>query len=671
MIGTESKALNPVQVQEMLLSQPLSFIPNQGQAPPGVKYYAVSGTQAITVTSKGLVMRIPAAGSAGRLQTLGLEPEGLNPQAEITPGEPLAGKVNCFKGRDPQGWRTNIPSYGAVLYREAYPGIDLKFYGSGQHLEYDVIVQPGADPSRVRFRAPGAQHLTVNDQGDLVLSLPGGGEITQKKPVVYQEIDGRRVSREGGFQVAAGKPGTYGFALGPYDARYPLIIDPLVLVYSIILGGSTPPDRAEGVAVDASGNAYVTGWASSPDFPTTPGSYDTFLGGPMDAFVTKIGPDGTLLASTFLGGSSYDYGKGIAVDSAGNVYVAGSTESGDFPATVGAFQTTRNGIADAFVAKLNNSLSTLVYATYLGGTGEDRANAIALNQTGEAYVTGYTEFNSANFPTTAGAFQTSKPGQRDAFVTRFTAAGSGLVFSTYLGGSANDDGNAIAVDGSGQVYVAGNTSSTNFPTLKPYQAAKAGGADIFITKLLPDGPGLVFSTYLGGSGTDGAYGLAADGAGAAYVVGYTLSEDFPLANPIQGTFGGGDSDLFVSKLALTGDTLNLVYSTYLGGSGDEENSGIAVDGTGAAYVGGGSGSSDFPLKNNLLGVGGYGFLTKINPGGTEWVYSTRLPEGARAIALDPSGQHLCLAGGAWGSKASAMKVREAADMVGAIHLLLE
>ena len=460
---------------------------------------------------------------------------------------------------------------------------------------------------------------------------------------------------------------------GPYDARYPLVIDPLVLVYSIILGGSTPPDRAEAVAVDTSGNAYVTGWTLSADFPTTAGAYQTSLRGYQDAFVTKVGPDGTILASTFLGGGSYEYGYGITLDSVGNVYVTGSTESGNFPATAGAYQTALKGPADAFVAKLNNNLSTLTYATYLGGTGGDRGTAIALNQAGEAFVTGYT--NSVNFPTTAGAFQTNPPGVPNAFVTRFNADGSGLVFSTYLGGANFDEGYAIAVDGSGHVYVAGNTLSTNFPTLKPWQAAKAGGADggdVFVTKLLPDGSGLVFSTYLGGSAGDATYGIAADGAGAAYVVGYTGSTDFPLANPIQPALAG-ETDLFVSKLALTGDTLNLVYSTYLGGSGEEENSGIAVDVTGAAYVGGQTSSGDFPLKNPIPGISGYSFLTKINPGGTAWVYSTRLPEGARAIALDPLGRQICLAGGAVDGRASVMKVREeaAVNIVGAIYLLLE
>ena len=414
-----------LRAQEMLRSRPLSFIPNQGQAPSEVKYYALSGTHAVMLTPKGVVMRLPAAGSAGRLHTLHLTPVGLNPKAELTPVDPLAGKANYFKGRDPEQWRTNLPTYGAVLYREAYPGIDLKVYGTGRQLEYDVIVRPGADPSRVRFRAAGVQRLTVNDQGDLVLSLPGGGSITQKKPVVYQEIDGRRVPREGRFQVAAGKPGTYGFALGPYDPRYPLVIDPLVAVYSVTLGGTIAPlERAKGWPWTRAATPMSRATPTPPTSPSPPAPTRPPCRGYEDAFVTKLGPDGAVLASTFLGGGSYDEGRGIALDPDGNVYVVGTTESGNFPATVGAFDVTLNGSTDIFVAKLNNSLSALAYATYLGGSGSEFGEtAIALNQSREAFVTGYTA--STDFPTTPGAYQTSQAGTGDAFVTRLNACGLG------------------------------------------------------------------------------------------------------------------------------------------------------------------------------------------------------------------------------------------------------
>lgn len=692
MVGDRTLAVNPVRAQEIILSQPLSFIPNQGQASDQIQYYAVSGKCAVVLTPKGLVMRLPAAGSNRRLHALSLTPVGLNPQAELMPVEPLAGRANYFKGRDPKEWRTNLPTYGAVLYREAYPGIDLKVYGTGRQLEYDVIVKPGADPSRVRFRTTGVKRLNVNDQGDLVLSLPGGESITQKKPVVYQEIDGRRVPREGRFQLAAGKPGTYGFALGPYDSRYPLVIDPLVVVYSRILGGSSD-DVARGVAVDQSGNAYLTGYtySSAPSFPVTPGAYQSALKGPQDAFVIKLGPDGAVLAATFLGGTDYDDALGIAVDSAGNVYVTGTTYSSNFP-TVNAYQDHKHGDGDIFVAKLNNTLSSLLYATYLGGTGvigfsgEEFGRAIAVDPSGMAYVTGYTQ--PSDFPTTTGAFQTIRGGgQGDAFVAKINPNAVGaasLVYSSFLGGSSEDDAHAIAVDSSGAAYVAGSTKSSDFPTEKPYQGklSPVDTYDAFVTKILPDGLGKVYSTYLGGTAGADAVGIAVDGAGAAYVVGSTSSTDFPRQNPIQGTLGG-DYDAFISKLALVGNTLTLVYSTYLGGSvGGEEGVGgdwataVAVDGSGAAYILGGTASTDFPFRNPIPGSFGGDFVAKVNPGGTAWVYATGLMvngnEGFRCLAVDSAGQ--VYAAGRMGPNPTdvlALKFKETSNIVGPIYFLLE
>jgi Beta-propeller repeat len=661
---------------------PLYFMPNLGQAPPEVKYYAVSGKRTFLLTRESLVLRLPAVGSTGRLNTLALAPVGLNPKAELVPVEPLPGRVNYFKGQDPKEWRTNLPTYGAVLYREAYPGIDLKVYGTGRHLEYDVVVRPGADPSRVRFRATGVQRLIVNDQGDLVFTLPGGGSITQKKPVVYQEIDGRRVPREGRFQVAAGKTGTYGFALGPYDSRYPLVIDPLVVVYSRIFGGSSD-DIAFGVAVDQSGNAYLTGRTYSSDFPGTTGAYQPALKGPQDAFVAKLGPDGTLLAATYLGGTGYDEGYGIAVDSVGNVYVTGTTYSTNFP-IVNAYQGTKKGDGDVFVAKLNNTLSSLLYATFLGGGtisywAEEFGRAIAVDASGNAYVTGYTQ--TTDFPT-KGAFQGTIGGSGDAFVAKINPNAVGaasLVYSSYLGGAQDDDGHAIAVDSSGAAYLAGSTTSSDFPTEKPYQGklSPLGTKDAFVTKISPDGSAKVYSTYLGGTLGAEAVGIAVDGTGAAYVVGGTESTDFPRHNPIQGTFGGG-YDAFITKLALVGDTLTLVYSTYLGGSDGDWATAVAVDGSGAAYILGGTESyTDFPFRNTIPGYFGGDFVTKVNPGGTAWVYATGINmnenTGFRCIAVDSAGQ--VTAAGRMGPNPTdvlTLKFREkAANIVGVTYLLME
>jgi hypothetical protein len=321
------------------------------------------------------------------------------------------------------------------------------------------------------------------------------------------------------------------------------------LVYSTYLGGSEI-DMGFAIAVDSSGNAYVTGFTYSTNFPTLLPLQPTNAGS-SDAFVTKLNPSGSALVySTYLGGSSVDHGSGIAVDSSGDAYVAGNTQSTDFPITNGAFQPTFGGAFDAFVAKLNSTGSAVVYSTYLGGSSYDYGSGIALDNSGDAYVTGTT--CSTNFPTTAGAFQPTYGGgacqSGDAFVAQLNPAGSALVYSTYLGGSADDGGLGIAVDSSGNAYVTGFTYSTNFPTLLPLQPTNAGSSDAFVTKLNPSGSALVYSTYLGGSVDDQGDGIAVDSSGDAYVAGSTDSTDFPITNgAFQPTFGGV-LDAFVAKI---------------------------------------------------------------------------------------------------------------------------
>ncbi len=364
--------------------------------------------------------------------------------------------------------------------------------------------------------------------------------------------------------------------------------------------------------MDSSGDAYVTGYTQSSNFPTTAGALQTtFGGGLVDAFVSKLNSSGSaLLYSTYLGGSSDAVGQGIAVDSSGNAYVTGYTQSSNFPTTAGALQTTFGGLADAFVSKLNSSGSALVYSTYLGGGSTDFGFGIAVDSSGGAYVTGYTQ--SSNFPATAGALQTTfggvfGGGPIDAFVSKLNSSGSALVYSTYLGGSSGDSGQGIAVDSSGDAYVTGYTQSSNFPTTAgAFQTSFGGVPDAFVSKLNSSGSALVYSTYLGGSSFDSGQGIAVDSSGDAYVTGYTSSSNFPAtAGALQTTFGGG-ADAFVSKLNSGGSAL--VYSTYLGGSSFDFGFGIAVDSSGNAYVTGYTCSSNFPTTAGALqttfGVGG-------------------------------------------------------------------
>jgi len=411
----------------------------------------------------------------------------------------LPGKVNYLIGNDPENWQTDVPIYKELIYKELYKDIDLKIYGTNNQMEYDFIVYPGADPNDIRMVFEGIDALSVDEEGNLVIKT-AIGKLKHLKPVIYQEIDDRRHTVEGSFAVAKN---TFGFDVGDYDISRPLIIDPLTLSYSTYLGGDGD-DFGRGIAVDSDQHAYVTGATDSLNFPTTTGAFQQAHGGGYrDVFVTKLNLAGTALVySTYLGGNDLDYGHGIAVDSDQDAYVTGWTESTNFPNTTGAFQRTYGwGSSDAFVTKLNPAGSALVYSTYLGGIGGDCGYGIAVDSNQHAYVTGDTD--SLNFPTTAGAFQrTYGGGISDAFVTKFTHAGSVLVYSTYLGGNYQDYSHDIAVDSDQDAYVTGYTNSLNFPTTAgAFQQAYGGGSnDAFVTKfeysLLSELPAITPSGFL-------------------------------------------------------------------------------------------------------------------------------------------------------------------------------
>jgi hypothetical protein len=442
---------------------------------------------------------------------------------------------------------------------------------------------------------------------------------------ITNNVERNLVAVQVGIQVAA------------YDASQSLIIDP-VLFYSTYLGGSDF-DNSVGIAVDAAGNTYVTGGTGSADFPTTVGAFQTTFSSGDAFVTKLNPTGSGLLYSTYLGGSGGDGGGGIALDAAGNAYVTGSTLSTDFPTTPGAFQTAYGGGGDAFVTKLNPTGSGLLYSTYLGGSGFDECSltCIALDAAGNAYLTGFTD--STNFPTTVGAFQTAYGGGPfDAFVTELAPTGSGLVYSTYLGGSGDDEAfGGIAVGAAGNAYVTGLTSSTDFPTTPgAFQTVFGGGLyDVFVTQMNPLGSGLVSSTYLGGSGDDEGFGIALDAAGNAYVTGYTDSTNFPATVGAFQTANGGGGDAFVTKLNPLGT--GLAYFTYLGGSDFEQAYEIAVDAAGNAYVTGFTNSTDFPTTPGAFQTALAGnfdaFITKVNPSGSGLVYSTYLGGSGDEIAF--------------------------------------
>ncbi|HEX8150790.1 MAG TPA: SBBP repeat-containing protein [Pyrinomonadaceae bacterium] len=501
-------------------------------------------------------------------QLVGMRFVGANPRPEIAGEGALPGRVNYFVGRDASKWRAGVRTFAGVRYRDLYPGVDLVFHG-------------GRDGGRLEYDfvlAPGADYkdvrLSFEGADGLSLGKDGGllletkaGTVSQSAPVIYQQVGGERRAVEGGYVLRGRRE--VGFRVGAYDPAHPLVIDP-VLVY----------------------------------------------------------------ATYFFNAAE------MAVDSAGAVYVVGTadTYTGDLPATPGAFQTTRRGFTDVFVAKLDPAGSSLSYLTYLGGTGQagidglnDFGSSIAVDASGNAYVTGVTE--TTDFPVTPGAFQPASGGANDGFVTKLNASGSALVYSTYLGGDNTEWSRSVALDAAGAAYVVGGTSSTDFPVKNALQPAKKGFEDVFLTKLAPDGKALEYSTYLGGTGYEYGYDarVAVDAAGAAYLTGSTSSEDFPVT---PGAFQQAPKtpdnsysyELFVSKVAPGGAAL--AYSTYLGGAGYETASGVAVDAAGQAHITGYTDSEDFPTQNALYPTArdprGNGFLTKLNAAGAGLVYSTYL-----------------------------------------------
>ncbi len=658
----------------------MQFEENKGQADGQVKFLSRGRGYSLFLTPTESVITLNRAsatvGQTAEQKTVVVRMSwnGADPQAKVTGHEPLEGKSNYLIG-DQSQWRTNISSFAKVRYEKLYPGIDLVFYGNQNQLEYDFVVAPGADPNVIRLGFAGEDRLSIDKQGNLVIHA-GKDKIMQKAPVVYQEVNGSRQQVAGSY-VTKGKH-EVGFQVASYDEGKTLYIDP-VFAFSTFLGGSGY-DYAKGVAVDSSNNIYVTGYTNSTNFPGATGH----AGSDYDVFVMKISPAGAVVYSTYVGsGNTNDKGYAIAVDSSGNAYVTGETSypgSGATFPVVNGFTTTPSG--GALVVKLNSAGSTILYSTILqsgssslgygiavrgsnayvcgggsidspmfpnwptagtwsthtggtaglydafmvkidtaatgasslnyatryGGTGWEYAYAVAVDSGGNAYFTGETDINSS--------------ASRQVLVVKFNIAGS-VVYASTIGGSGSTSdsyGYGIAVDSSGNAYLTGKTAASNFPTTAgAYQSAYAAAIDAFATKLDSTGNTLLYSTYLGGvSSSDIGHGIAVDNDGNAYVAGETYSSNFPTTvDAIQPAKASSGNDAFVSVLNPTGTAL--LYSSYLGGtgnvSGGDKAFGIALDSNYDVIVVGQTDSSDFPTKDALQGTFGSGlfdgFVTKI------------------------------------------------------------
>jgi hypothetical protein len=706
------------------LSAPV-FIENLGQFDPKVKFQVKIGSKTAWLTANGIVFDAIRAsqgekpGTAAESSVIGVRrapmPDRSKPEAQTTErlvfsedfiGARCCSKVegrdlrpgiyNYFQSRDPAKWRTNVRGYQEVIYRDVWPGIDLRIYGKGSDLEQEFLVYPGGDPNQVRISYRGIDRLHVSEDGSLEVDT-AFGILRETKPRIYQQIAGKQVKVDGRFKLTSDS--AYAFEIEAHDGQHPLVIDP-TLLYSTYLGGAAgnnvdnyTHEAAAGIAVDASGNAYVTGYTQSTDFPITPGAFQTGVSStpPLVSFVTKLNATGTALVySTYIGGV-YNWTTGIAVDFSGNAYVTGVTLDGlggySFPTTPNAYWPTDTihhcTAVDYFVTKLNTLGNQLLYSTCLGssGTSIDPPTAIAVDSHGGAFITGSAP---GGRPTTSNAYQPSWPGfKNSAFVMAFDTGASGnssLTYSTWFGilsaaGFFGMQSNAIALDSFGAIYIAGNAGIGLPTTPGAFQTAIANGIgcdspgagggvcpDGFIAKFNPSASGsqsLIYSTYLGGPGLDNITGLAVDTSGNAYVAGTTQSTSFPVTpGSFQNTLSFSGEE-FVAKLNAGGS--KLLYSTYLQStncanvpycySSGIQATGIAVDSLGDAYVTGRTRTPLFPVTADafqntwvkLFNSTDYAsaFLTKFNPTGSALIYSSYLGgidnDVATAIAVDQIG----------------------------------
>ncbi|MBN2490163.1 MAG: SBBP repeat-containing protein [Planctomycetes bacterium] len=643
---------------------PSCFIENRGVFPDEVAYYVLGVDKTLFFAADGITFRL-----RGHDRDWAVKLEFVGARRDVVPrGEDRQQAVfSYFKG-SAKDWKTGLPTFAKVVYRDLWPGIDLVYRAGVGALKYEFAVAPGADPARIRLRYRGASVVEIAESGALRVATPAAS-FEDARPQAWQERGGERVPVETGYWLdpeGTGDGMAFGFEVGPHDRTRRLVLDPAVLLYSGFIGGQGY-DRGYGVAVDQQGNAYVTGWTTSSEttFPVRLGPDLTFNDTPCtwlgDAFVAKISANGSaLLYCGYIGGDLPDLGRGIAVDGAGNAYVTGQTVSTEqtFPATVGP-DLTHNGLSDAFVAKVNASGTGLLYCGYVGGTGNDVGEDVAVDSQGNAHVVGTTDSTEASFPVLVGPDLTYNGGSFDAFVAKVNAAGGGLVYCGYIGGALQDGGGAplvaetgIDLDEQGNAYVVGSTASdeTTFPVVGGPDLTFNGRVDAFVAKVDRSGARLLYCGYIGGNADDWGQDVAVDLQGNAYVTGLTASNEttFPVRRGPVITFGGG-TDAFVARVNAAGTGLD--YCGYIGGAGKDQAFGIAVDHHGLAYVTGYTDSTEqtFPvvegpdLTHNSPGnpLTFDAFVAAVSTGGAGLLYcgyigGSSIDEGA-GIAVDPAG----------------------------------
>jgi len=611
------------------------FTPNMGQIEHSD---VVFHTRNAYFTPHGVVFRVMDR-DAGRMHVYRVSFQNANtvvPRSE----EKLDHYSSFFYGGE-SSRRTHVPSYGKIVYENLWNGIDLVYTAASGGIKYEFIVHPGADISNIKLVYSG---VDLRTDGQNLFIDTSAGTVVDTDLYAYQPADGTPVPVECRLVLHGN---TVGYT-AEYDAEEVLVIDPLI--YSTFFGGSSG-DWAHDMVMDQSGNIYIAGQTTSTNFPTTPGVYDSsYNGGPSDVFVMKVSSSMGLVYSTYIGGTNNDEAYGIAIDSSGNAYVTGRTGSSNYPVTTGAYDTTHGGgWCDVFVTKLNATGTGLLYSTYLGSSSFEEGFDIAVDSSGNAYITGDT--TSSSFPTTSGAFDTTYNGATDGFISKLNASGASLVYSTYVGGSSTDIPESLYLFPDGNLTVAGGTASNNFPTTSgSYSPSPNGNNDLFLLKINRTGSSLVYSTYIGGSLTEYLHSITSDAAGNIYITGETHSTNFPVTSGAYCTTHNGGLDTYVLKM--NSNATALMYSTYLGGSATDVGNAIAVDTFGNVYVGGTTGSSDFPATQGTYDAtynqGWDVFLCKLDPTGSSLLNSTYLggssDDGTDDVLVDATGLNVYITG---------------------------
>lgn len=603
------------QAKTALARLPLRFEANQGQARSSVRYSANAGGYRLDLTDHGPSLAFPNA------RRVNISLLHSNTAPAIEGANPLAARTDFFLGSRDR-WRTNIRSYERVKYSAVYPGIDIVYYGNQSRLEYDFILEPGADPNAIRMKFDGADRVRISDNGDLILEA-GATSFVQKRPVIYQEDPRTAVRQEIRGRYVLVNRTTAALRLDRYDRSRKLVIDPAISYLTYV--GGTGTDQVNAVKLGPKNLLYIAGQTDTEQLSATGGPYNGGNSGLTDIFLAVL--DATnynLIYFTYLGGGNNDVPLAIDVDANGVLYVTGTTTSTDFP-MIGAFQSTgATTSTDAFVIKFDYTRSgtdALVFSSYLGGNGIDSGNGVAVGPDGFIYVIGTTQ--SSDFPVTGSAYQPVQWGTQDTFLCQIDPGSGVLAYSSYLGGEGQDDGRAILVGKNGLVYFAASTLSQMFPMAGfQYSAQPFGAQDVIVGVMNMYKQGvdsLVYATYLGGSGNEEVRAMAFDAQGRVVVTGYTLSTDFPVVGDAVQPTNAGNSDVFVSVIdPNTPFQPGLIYSTYLGGSGGDVAYGVGTDSAGNIYVTGYTLSSDFPTTSNApqagWGIGTDSFVTKFKPG---------------------------------------------------------